>query len=461
MKKTILAILCVSALSACDDKLDIVPKGQVTLQRVDELELLLNQEYMISSPPASDLGVVCGETVGMFDQVSAVMAQPNTSKYALMAWDETVNRAVLTVQDQRYEDIYRYVNYMNVVIEKMPEARGDEARKPQLIAEARVMRAYFHWLAVAIYAKQYDAATADTEGGVAYCTGTDVMEKKAKLTLAETYKRILDDCADDVIDLLPDSRGDNACRGDKAWGNAVRAIVLMQMKRYAEALPYAQKAFAMRPQMFDRSTIKQSGSWTQKQDEANVFVYIGAGIRACPFCVMLSLETDKLFEDNDYVKQYDVPGWDDTAGESYSGIAGVACYMGFGTMLNVWSPTSEQMRYVAAECLIRTGRIDEGLALIDDVRRLRVEDALPFAGTATTEKDAMALLQKAKWIECIATPFNYLDMKRWNSEPDYQRTLKRNLGANGTYTLAPKSPLWVMPFPANAVRFNETLTQNY
>lgn len=449
------------ALVGCEDKLDIVPKGQVTLQRVDELELLLNQEYMIGAPPAADLGLVCGETVGMFDQVSAVMAQPNTIKYAHTAWDESVDRAVLSTQDARYNDIYKYISFMNVVVAKMPDAVGDEARKPQLMAEARVMRAYLHWLSACIYAKQYDAATAGEEGGVAYCADADVMAAKNKLTLADTYRHILDDCSDDVIALLPDSRGTNAARGDRAWGCAVRAMVLLQMKRYAEALPYAREAIALRPQMFDRSSIRQSGVWTQRQDEDNVYVYIGAGIRACPFCVMLSLETDKLFEANDFVHRYDVPGWDYQSGESFSGVKGVPCYMGIGAMLSVWSPTSEIMRYVAAECLIRTGRIDEGLALVDEVRRQRVEDAVPLVGTATTEKAAMELLQRAKWIECIATPFNYLDMKRWNSEPAYRRTLRRNLGANGTFTLAPESPLWVMPFPANAVRFNQTLTQYY
>ena len=76
------------SLTSCDDKLDITPKGKVTLSSVDELELLLNQEYLLGDFPSDNIGILAGESVGTFDQVSAVLSQKNTVKYALMAFDE-------------------------------------------------------------------------------------------------------------------------------------------------------------------------------------------------------------------------------------------------------------------------------------------------------------------------------------------------------------------------------------
>ena len=457
-------LLLLLLLCSCEKQLDIVPKGKVTLQTVDELELLLNQEYQVGDLPADNLGIVCGETVGMFDQVSSVLSQPNTCKYAYMTGDETVDRATLTTQDERYSGIYRYVNYMNVIISGLPTATGDEARKPALMAEARVMRAYLHWLAAAIYARQYDPATAADNGGIAYVTSTEVTEPKEKLPLAEAYNKILDDVSDDVIAQLPTNRGSNVVRGDRAWGNAVRAMVLFQMKRYADALPYAQEAIRLRPQMFDRATIKATGVWTQPQSADNNFLYMsGSGVRVSPFTVMLSTETYAMFEKGDYVLQYDKPdGWSLSYGKSFSGLDGIAMYMGFGAQCNIYGLTSEQLRYVAAECLVRTGHITEGLQLADQVRSLRVEGYEPFATRGvTSEAEAMALIQPAKWLEQIGTPFNFLDVKRWNSEPTYARTVSRRLGSLGTYRIGPDSKLWVMPFPANAVRYNDSLRQNY
>lgn len=456
--------LIVLGLSSCESQLDITPKGKVTLQTVEELELLLNQEYLMNENPADNIGILSGETLGMFDQVSSVLAQKNTVKYALMAFDESVDRATLTTQDKRYEMLYKYVNYMNVVIENMATAKGNEQRKPALVAEARVMRAYLHWLAAVIYARQYDASTAASLGGIAYVTSTKVLEQKEKSTLADTYQQILDDCSDEVIAQLPAERGSQYMRGDRAWGHAVRAVVLFQMKRYAEALPYAQEAIRLRPQMFDRSTIKTTQSWTQNQDSPNSFLYFGGGSRVSPTMVMLSLETNGLFEPGDYVMKYDTKGdgWSKGYGKMYSGLDGVLMYMGWGAMCNVYGLTSEQLHYVAAECLIRTGKISEGLALVDQVRAMRVEGYSPYATlTGLDEQQAMALLQPCKFVECIGTPFNFFDRKRWNSETAYQRNVTHKLGSLGTYTLKPESPLWVQPFPVNAVRYNKSLTQNY
>ena len=167
-----------------------------------------------------------------------------------------------------------------------------------------------------------------------------------------------------------------------------------------------------------------------------------------------------LFEKGDYALNYDKPnGWSLQYGKMYSGLDGVRMYMGWNAQCNVYGLTSEQLRYVAAECLIRTGKIDEGLALVDEVRAMRVENC--SASSATTEQEAMAVLQKAKFVECIATPLNFMDIKRWNTEPQYQRTVTHRLGTLGTFTLQPQSPLWIQPFPLNAVRYNSTLTQNY
>jgi len=446
-------------ITSCDNALDITPKGKVTLGSVSELELLLNQEYIMNDEPANSLGILCGETVGMYDQVSTILAQTNTVKYALLACDEKVDRATLTTDDSRYAAFYKYINYMNTVITMMPDASGDESQKPSLVAEARVMRAWLHLLTAVIYARQYDETTADAEGGIAYVTETNVTVQKTKTTLSDTFQQILDDCSDEVIGLLPDDHSDMVMRGDKAWGNAVRAMVLLQMKRYAEALPYAQQAIALRPQMFDRASIKHSGTWTQEQSTDNNFLYMGGATRVSPTMTMLTSDTGKLFETGDYVINYDSPGWSLEYGKTYSGLSGIRMYMGWSAQCNVYGLTSEQLRYVCAECLIRTGKITEGLALVDEVRAMRVENAAPSA--ASNEQEAMSLLQKAKFIECVATPFNFMDRKRWNTEPQYQRDVVHNLGTLGKYTLQPESPLWVQPFPVNAVRYNPSLTQNY
>ncbi|MGI6223796.1 MAG: RagB/SusD family nutrient uptake outer membrane protein [Prevotella sp.] len=512
MKKLIIPLLCLTALTACDDRLDITPKGESTLQKATDLEMLFNQNYDLGIP-YNDLGIVCNEALGMGSNVTVQLTQTSTNTYAYLAYDENVDRASLTLEDTRYSNAYKYINYMNTIIDKMPDADGEDSVKTRLIAEAHVMRGYLHWLLVNIYAKQYDASTAATEGGIAYVTDLDVNKQNQKLTVAEVYEKILEDCSDENIALLPRYSSD-VLRGDQAWGNAVRAKVLMQMKRYDEALPYALKALAINGRIEDRSSVVEAGDWILTRQSPDNYIYFGT--IPAPFMEVLSPETVALFERGDYVKDYaylfgqkpgtgddsdeeedakqqtyqvspllsdsldesddstetddtpvnaESPAWSTLYGYLMSGIPGSAMYYAMSSYINAYGITSDRMYYTAAECYIRTGQVQKGLDLINQVRQYRIDAAHYQPLQADNEKDAMALLQPCKWIECICTYENFFDCKRWNTESDYRRTITRTLydseGNAKTYSLSPDSPLWVFPFPQNATTRNSSLTQNY
>lgn len=553
MKKILLAIAMIGSVTACDDKLDIVPKGQSTLESVTDLEMLFNQNYDLGMP-YSDLGIICNETLGMGDNVLVQLTQKSTNEYAWLAYDETVDRAGLTLSDSRYENAYKYINYMNTVIDKMPDATGDDSKKPALMAEAHVMRAYLHWLLVNIYAKQYDAATAATDGGIAYVTDLDVTSTKEKETVAEVYEKILADCSDEYINALPEHSSD-VLRGDQAWGNAVRAKVLMQMKRYADALPYAEKAISINGNLQDRSSIVESGDWELTKQDASNYVYFGTMV--APFMEVLSLETAGMFETGDYVNDYaffggksddggddwdddddwgDDEEWDDETyyggdgveaytakrhiskakalkairafkakssstralddeneglyddgddadedeytpanvsspawsilyGYMFSGVMGAPMFFGMSAYVNTYGITADRMYYTAAECAIRSGQIQKGLDYVNAVRKLRIDAAHYSPLTASTEEEAMALMQPCKWIECICTYESFFDCKRWNTEDAYRRTITRTVYDSDfnpmSFSISPDSPLWIFPFPANVTRLNPSMTQNY
>ncbi|MCI6550927.1 MAG: RagB/SusD family nutrient uptake outer membrane protein [Prevotella sp.] len=390
-----------------------------------------------------------------------MLSQPNTVDYANYTYNEIIDRGVLAISDVRYESAYKYINYMNVLLNKLLDAQGDEVKKKQLVAEAHVIRAWLHFLLVNIYAKQYDAGTADKEGGIPYVEDVDVSQEKTKLTLEEIYRHILADLADDFIAELPDE-SNNVERADKAFAYAAKAYVLMQMKRYADAIPYAQASLKINNTIDARETLVQSGAWIITQNVANNLLYIGGSGRVSLTFDVISKETWEKFEDGDYVVNYDAAGgWSTFMGPMMSGIEGTALYQGWTLKGNVYGITGDHVYYVLAECLIRTGKIKEGLQYVDRVRRHRVENYKPFAQDNLNEMQAMALLQKAKWVECICSFENFFDSKRWNSEPDYAKTITRALGSYGTFSIKPDSKLWVLPFPLNATRKNPSLTQNY
>lgn len=305
-------LLFIGILSSCDDRLDIVPKGQTTLNNLKDIELLLNQNIRLEEDPSAWMGLLIDECYPAGIQVSAMLSNPNSASYAYLTYDESVDRVSLATEDERFRQLYRNINFMNVVIDRVNDIDPESQTGKRLIAEAKVMRAYLHFLCVNIYAAQYDETTAEKLGGICYVDEIDITKVKNKLTLAEAY-----------------------------------------------------------------------------------------GLRV------------------------------------------------------------ETMYYIIAECEIRAGNYATGLDYVDQVRAKRVEDYEPFATRSDLdEATAMALLQDAKTIEFFASCENFFDRKRWNTEPAYSKSIVRDLGELGKYTLRPDSKLYICPFPANSTRYCPSLSQN-
>ena len=153
--------------------------------------------------------------------------------------------------------------------------------------------------------------------------------------------------------------------------------------------------------------------------------------------------------------------WNSLYGEITTGVSGTLMYYAMSSWVNFYGITSDRMYYTAAECYIRTGEIQKGMDLVNKVREKRIDPDHYEPLTATDEASAMAAMQEAKWIECIDTYENFFDCKRWNTEDAYKRTITRDLGDFGTFSIAPDSKLWIFPFPLQATRKNATLTNNY
>lgn len=472
MKKIFLTLASLAVLmTSCDDKLDIKPYGDSTLSTVDELETLLNgAPYIWSGRDYFDLDVICNNSYRPWNGVADYINNDNSLRYAYFTYDESIDRADLTDSDDRYSNLYEKINYMNTVISKVPGADGGTSeRKDQIVAEARVRRAWYHFLLVGLYAQQYDEAKAEQLGGVPYVDNTNSGEEKTKLNLKKTYERILEDCSDEVLAKLIPSSVDNVCRFGLDFGYGVRARVLFQMKRYDEALKYAELALKVNSRLEDRSPVKNSGKWVLDyncpsnyyliyQDNSNLGDFYG---------YLISPEVAACIDPNDYVFKYYLaePHMEPAWGSPYPTVPEGSLQSNIGdARWNVWGLRSESMYYIKAECLIRSGKITEGLTQLDKVRASRIENPEVYAEkTGLTEADAMKLLQDSKRFEFIKTFENFFDRKRWNSEEAYKTTIVRDLSSLGlgTYSLSPDSPIWVFPFPMNATKHNKSLTQNY
>lgn len=472
MKKIIImaAIAAVISLTACDSKLDIKPLGKTTLDKVEDLESLLNQMPMLNDgSEVFDLELICNDCYWSWRGVPEMLSNKQSESYAYLTYDESIDRANLEDSNTRYNTLYSLINYMNVVISKMPNAKGDDSRKAQLIAEAKVLRAWYHFLLVNIYAQQYDAATADELGGIPYVDNTNVQEQKTKRSLYDTYRMILEDCSDDVIADLYQGSVSDPCRFGSDFGYGVRARVLYQMKRYEEALDYANRALSVNGKIEDRSIIESTWKWTltEYSDNNYYLMYSNNSNLGDFYGYVVSPEVAELISPDSYLSLYHYVDGESAWGDPYPSTPAnsMQCQVS-DIRWNVYGLRSESMYFLSAECLIRTGKIQAGLDRLDKVLEKRIAGYEKYSLQTMTEKEAMKVFRNEKRVEFMNTFENFFDCKRWNSEPEYAADIVRDLSDiggedYGVYTLKPGSPIWVRPFPLNAVNYNSSLTNNY
>ncbi|MOA49307.1 SusD family protein [compost metagenome] len=98
------------------------------------------------------------------------------------------------------------------------------------------------------------------------------------------------------------------------------------------------------------------------------------------------------------------------------------------------------------------------MQLVNTLRKKRIVAELYADLSATTEEQAMAYIRRERNNEFFGTGMRYWDLRRFNTEPKYAKTLTKVYN-NEALSLAPTSHLWIMPFSRKAVQNNATLKQ--
>ena len=467
---------CAMAITSCSDFTEVQPKGKNLLSTTTELEMLLNNEFSMTT---FDMDGMCRDKINSLQHIPTMLANPTPTRASIMlSWDESKQdkMAELTSSDTEYTTCYEIIGRIaNPILSHVGSASGDEQVKKQLRAEALVLRAYFHYLLVNKFAKAYNPATAAEDPGIPYVTEEqDITQPTVKETVQGVYDHILAD-VQEAIDLnaLP-YPAVNRMRMSEACAHAVKALALLSMQRFEEAKQAAKDALALNGTVDNYNNMLTTKTNSLQHPiqvllrprmecaEDLFYVYNLEFYRA------ISLEALARFEEGHVVHDHmdtDCLEYEGTysMAESMMGLSGD--YWVTFDLSSGWNSTglkTTHMYLIVAEAEIHAGHYDEAMKALDAIRvnRINPDVYAPLEGTVTTEADAIAHLKQTSHGENIYSCYNFINRKRWNQLDGYKETLTRDI-AGTVYTLTPDSPMWIFPFPQNAVNNNPNLTQNY
>ncbi len=471
-------------LPGCTKFTDITPKGANILNRVSDLDLLLNFDYMYNGSVATtslafnttagdafnpnDAEVLVNDIYPYVTNVTNILTGATKDlNYALVTYNETIDRKTLAVTDSRFEKMYFIINNVaNIVIKNADDASGDRVKANQLKAEAYIIRAYMHYLLVNIYAKAYDPATAATDGGIPYIKEDNLLtEPNVKSTVGAVYANIIDDInAALALNSLPAVPVNNM-RVGLGFAYGVQADVLLSMRNYNDALTAANASLAINSTIIDNNTFAPVGTLLFSRPiltAADNLFY--ASNKGTPILQTISPDlTSNFYEPGDVINSYIKPNYPSIpTAFTITGVTGANLwYYTAGTYAtNTAGITTSETYLIKAECLARTQNVSAAMDIINAIRRKRIVASIYVPLSATTEAQAMAYLQKTSRTEYLFTFKNYFNIKRWNTEDAYKQTITRHVNGQ-TFSLRPDSPLWIFPFPQSGTNYNPNLTQNY
>ncbi len=463
MKKvtTILAICVVVMLTGCNDFLDIKPKGEKIPKTVTDYETLLNYE---SVQKVSDT-----YPTYLTDDVYLPDVAQGTATPGLNSVEQSILNLYLFKKDvfgEAQDDgfwfaSYNRIYYYNTVIDNIMNAEGpSEQQKHSIRAEALISRALEYLYLVNGYAKHYDVRTAETDPGVPLILDEDISKKDlVRASVKDVYAQIQSDLQAALPNLPVQPKG-NAFRASKAAGYGILAKMYLYMGNYTEALKAANEVLAINNSLLDlkkyavvkvQSSIGRTNVPQDIDNPENIYIKFAPYVYGLSSKVFGSDELISLFSEDDMRLQiYFTKNFRNIPTDKY-----------------VWAPylranlavSSPEIYLIAAECEAREGSVERAMTLINKLRDNRIKNNTDVV--ATDRNDALQkVLEERRRELAMSGMVRYIDLKRLNQESQFAKTVTHVTG-EGTFSLEPNSPLYVLPIPAKVMRFNKnSMKQN-
>lgn len=512
-----MAILGAAILATgCAKFTELSPKGVNMLNRVSDLDMLLNYEWPNLGIDSHSI-MTSGNISYTGTALEVLVNAPQTSPDFVMCVTGDFENLIGLVEDKLVNDSYYTTIYeligqvANPVIKQADTAEGDATLAKRVKAEALTLRAYLHYLLVKNYADAYDPATAETQLALAYAfENNDPSQTPIQLTMKQYYDNILADIkAAKELNALQNP-SNNRMRISNAALYAVEALVNMEVRNYSAAKTAAEASIAIEPTVDDYNTmlVYREDMWANESDP-NAPAEAGWELRR-PQSVGIVTKEDIFKVDYLYFFWYtafpflleEVDGDKNilmnhisySSGADYNGVFNGRLYMGEDFIPNGNGLNTVDMYFVLAECAIREQQWTTAAENINYILSRRQPNKDIYEATISTaptargviapenyytpvsfnnEADAITELRKVVWAEHWFRSGFFYWQKRWNSEDAWAYTINKEFtyattDATGAYvagdtvefSLTPDSKVWIRPFPQKTMNMTD-FVQNY
>jgi tetratricopeptide (TPR) repeat protein len=448
---TLLLITSVSLVS-CRKYVENVPiQGQRVIEYTDDYRMLMNNVDMLQTA-FGNAPILGSDDVDFISVDLQNGIKTNTIQTAMYIWAKPFY--VGTNEDYDWSSIYNSMYTLNTVIKDIMGSKGgSESAKSVTLGEALTHRAFNYFMLANLYGKQYDAATADKDPAVPLVLEPKLFVDLTRASVQQVYNKVIEDTKK-AIPLLP-LKQDINFRPNKAAAYALLSKVYLFMRDFTNAASYADSTLMLSSELYDYNTnlngfpsqYNEKQVLLRKTSRYNLNVIQLSG----PLLNMLGTKDLRY-------KLFVRPGADFYPVFTGSGYWSRDKYTGYPDKPAVGLSVNETW-LIKAECLARTGRKDDAVKMLNDLRKLRFQPSDYTDLTAASNEEALQLVINERRLEFFGTGMRWFDQRRLNKDQMFAKTVTRVFN-NVTYTLEPNSNGYVFPLADILVNQNPEMVQN-
>lgn len=431
-------------LEAVSDKKLLIPKTMDDLQSLLDNHSVMNQSPYMAQISADDF----------YSTAQGLQARELIERNSYL-WADDLYEGT---PDLNWNRLYEQVFYANVVleeIESLAESEKTSQRASQIKGAALFYRAFaLHHLAAG-YSLPYVQTSAASDPGVPVPLSADVNVKRVRGSVENTYSQITSDLLS-AAELLPASVSIRS-RPSKPAALALLARVYLSMHKYGQALESAQQCLAASSQLLDYNTLTADPASAVRpfpdvfSAASNPEVIFYSPIINVGFLTAVTTIVDSTLFRSYHQEDLRRSLFFVNRGNgvinfkgSYSGRSPVTTFSGLAT---------DEVYLIAAECHARLGDFTPAAGLINTLlaKRYRTGQYKGFTGGAAQQLLAFILTERRK--ELVGRAVRWNDLRRLNSEPQWQDTLTR-IHEGTRIVLLPNSVKYTFPIPDQEIQLS-------
>lgn len=463
----IAALLLVVFTGSCNKYLDIVPKGRIVIESANDLYNLVS--FPTRAYPVNQFQYLVDD---YWLRESVIIGQPKSLNSIHFLFDDSESRLLYVGSWTLYNQAYKYINRWNMICTLIGDSNGDDSTKALALAEARVYRAFDHFLLVNMYAKHYDPVTATLDGGICIMDKYDLESVPVQSSVAAVYAFIEKDLDESMPHLQVTPK--DVYHPSLAFAWALKAKVHLFKKEFSKAKDAALKSLSYNNSIYDLVEYSRLGGPSKVavppgvNPETLSYMYM-TGYNEMNFGASFftfSPEFKNIFSKND--ARFNL--FFNTSGSGIEAGSGTVAWNNT-KYTSFFYPTvgmkTPEVHLMLAECYAREGNLEEAMKIINALRAKRITLASEAAlSTPSTIKATMEIVMSERRKELLFGFNRFWDLRRFNTEPDYAKTVVRKFPIintsvpQQTYTLPPDSKLYILPFGTDVLKLNPGLKVN-